>query len=70
MLAYGLITKEDMRTDFGGKYEDGVPDCDSDLEEELSKKDPDCMDEKTEKIKLGHSDPDSLFESQESEQGD
>ncbi len=70
MLAYGLITKEDMRTDFGGKHEDGVPDCDSDLEDELAKKDPDCMDERTEKIKQGHPDPDSLYESEEVNEGD
>jgi len=51
LLSYGLINKEEMRPDFGGNNPD-IPECDSDLEEELHR-DEDIMDERTERIKLG-----------------
>lgn len=37
LASFGLITKEDLRLDFGGG--DDVPECDSDLETEVKRKD-------------------------------
>ena len=35
LFNYGLISKEDLRPDFGGS--DDMPECDSDLENEIHK---------------------------------
>ena len=48
--SYGLISKEDLRPDFGGS--DDMPDCDSDLENELRKAEEE-RDERAERIKNG-----------------
>ncbi len=37
LLGYGLISKEDLRTDFGGGGQDELPEADSDLENEVKK---------------------------------
>ena len=73
LMSYGLVSKEEFRSDFGGTNAD-VPDADSDLEEELAQGDED---ERTEKIKLGieyreprEKDPDEIFDVEEIEGGD
>lgn len=50
LTSYGLISKEDLRSDFGGS--DDLPDADSDLEDEIGKSDVD-RDERIERIKNG-----------------
>ena len=50
LTSYGLISKEDLRSDFGGSSE--VPEADSDLEEELDKMNAD-RDDRIERIKNG-----------------
>lgn len=49
LFSYGLISKEDLRFNFG--YSD-LPEADSDLENEISKSKI-HIDERTERIKLG-----------------
>ncbi len=49
---YGVITKDDLREDFGGEDSKDMPDCDSDLENEINNKDLE-RDEKTERVKSG-----------------
>lgn len=50
---YGVITKDDLREDFGGgEGENELPDCDSDLENETSSKLFD-RDEKSVRVKNG-----------------
>ncbi|EAR94225.2 HELP domain protein (macronuclear) [Tetrahymena thermophila SB210] len=50
LTSYGLISKEDLRHDFGGS--DDLPDADSDLEEEIGKANVD-RDDRIERIKNG-----------------
>ena len=50
LTSYGLISKEDLRADFGGSSE--IPEADSDLEEELYKMNAD-RDDRIERIKNG-----------------
>lgn len=50
LTSYGLISKEDLRPDFGGSQE--IPEADSDLEEEINKALAD-RDERIERIKNG-----------------
>ena len=47
---YGVLSKDDLRTDFGGSAD--LPDCDSDLENEVNNKDW-VRDENIEKRKKG-----------------
>lgn len=74
LISYGLMSKEELRTDFGGTQGD-IPDCDSDLENEISHADADD-DERAEKIKLGieykpkDKDPNALYEEEEMGGGD
>lgn len=49
---YGLISVEDLRIDFGPGGADGMPDCDSDIENEVNKATND-FDERIENIKNG-----------------
>lgn len=51
LFAYGLISKEDIRPDFGGGV-DEMPECDSDLENEMLKGEFD-RDDRIERIKNG-----------------
>lgn len=52
LQSYGLMSKEDLRTDFGGGTDQDIPEADSDLEEEIGKADID-RDERIERIKNG-----------------
>jgi len=74
LLNYGLVNREEFRPDFGGGSND-TPDCDSDLEEEISHGSEE-LSEKAERRKLGvdynikdKTDP-GLFEEEEIEGGD
>ena len=50
---YGVITKDDLREDFGGAEDaKDMPDCDSDLENEISGKEME-RDDKTVRVKSG-----------------
>ena len=51
LYTYGLISKEDLRPDFGLGGDD-MPDCDSDLENEI-KKGEEERDERVERITNG-----------------
>ncbi|KRX05725.1 WD40-repeat-containing domain [Pseudocohnilembus persalinus] len=51
LYSYGLISKEDLRPDFG-TGQDEMPDCDSDLENEVNKAEIE-RDERQERIKNG-----------------
>lgn len=50
LTSYGLISKEDLRPDFGGSED--IPEADSDLEDEIGKSEID-RDERIERIKNG-----------------
>lgn len=50
LISYGLISKEDLRPDFGGSED--IPEADSDLEDEIGKSEID-RDERIERIKNG-----------------
>lgn len=74
LMNYGLVSKEELREDYGGTGGD-IPDCDSDIENELNH--PDTEDnERAERIKMGieykekKSDEGDLYEAEEAEQGD
>lgn len=51
LYSYGLISKEDLRPDFGSGVDD-MPECDSDLENEIKKAEEE-RDERAERIKNG-----------------
>lgn len=51
LYSYGLISKEDLRPDFGNGNDD-MPECDSDLENEIKKGDEE-RDERVERITNG-----------------
>lgn len=52
--SYGLISQEDLRPDFGNSSTmgDGMPECDTDLENEIRKGDEE-RDERVERITNG-----------------
>lgn len=50
LTSYGLVSKEDLRIDFGGNEE--LPEADSDLEDEVQKVNVD-RDDRIERIKNG-----------------
>ena len=74
LMNYGLVNREELRPDFGGTAED-VPDCDSDLEEELRHADADDNG-RSEKITLGiestakEKNPDDMYDVEEIDAGD